>query len=320
MFTLVIFSLSSNVYAKDIYLECTYNDDTKNSQIESKLTIYDNQSHTLKIKRINDKIYNGEDNVYKAPGNAESFLNWSDIKGKVWSKNECPSIIMIDRQVFVAFFPTIRAIAGFSKKDIDNYKSHGYSYYNKHYVNLTKEVNHHDDGSKSVKEKAKTKTSSSSSDSSGNDTAYTTYTVNSNGQKIDSSGNVVGVDTSVSNAYKNGFDMCQQKPVLKVFQLIGILVGIIKILVPVLIIILGMVDLAKAVMAGDDKASKTATLTLGKRFAAGIIIFFIPMLVDVILNFIANYSTTIDKFRDCNTCFFNPSNGDCDDLINSGEE
>lgn len=61
----------------------------------------------------------------------------------------------------------------------------------------------------------------------------------------------------------------------------------IRIIVPILIIALGMLDLGKAVIAGKEDEMKKAQVAFIKRLIAGVIVFFIPALVDIIM-YLAN--------------------------------
>jgi len=56
-----------------------------------------------------------------------------------------------------------------------------------------------------------------------------------------------------------------------------------RIIVPILVIVLGMLDLAKAVIAGKEDQMRKAQATFVKRIIAGVVIFLIPVLVDLIM-------------------------------------
>jgi len=64
-----------------------------------------------------------------------------------------------------------------------------------------------------------------------------------------------------------------------VWQLVGKILGVFKIVIPLLIIIYGMIDLGKAVVASEDKEIKTAAKRLLIRIIAGLCIFFVPTIV-----------------------------------------
>ena len=59
------------------------------------------------------------------------------------------------------------------------------------------------------------------------------------------------------------------------------------IVIPIALILLGTIDLGKAVIASDDKEVKAAQSRLIKRFIYAALIFFVPMLVGVIMNIVS---------------------------------
>ena len=63
---------------------------------------------------------------------------------------------------------------------------------------------------------------------------------------------------------------------VKVWRVIGFLVLILKILAPVLLVITSVMPLFNALVAGNAEATKKAWITIGKKLAAGVIVFFIP--------------------------------------------
>jgi hypothetical protein len=63
------------------------------------------------------------------------------------------------------------------------------------------------------------------------------------------------------------------------------LFGYIKIIVPVLLIVFGMGDFVKAVVAANEDAIKKAQSRFVKRLIAGIAIFFIPTLIELLFSF-----------------------------------
>ena len=71
--------------------------------------------------------------------------------------------------------------------------------------------------------------------------------------------------------------------ILDVFGLLGIVVTIIKVAIPIILIIMGMLDMGKAVTAGkDDEIKKQLKIFLIRAIAA-ILVFFIPAIVGVIM-------------------------------------
>ena len=71
----------------------------------------------------------------------------------------------------------------------------------------------------------------------------------------------------------------------------GIL-GLIQIVVPIILIIVGAFDLAKAVMGSDEKEIKAATQKLIKRAIAAVSVFFISTAVRVVMHYVtSSYKT-----------------------------
>ena len=93
---------------------------------------------------------------------------------------------------------------------------------------------------------------------------------------------------------------------LLVFQVIGYIIVIIKILVPIILIVLGSIDLGKASISQDEKALKDAVTKFCKRILIGLIIFFIPTILDFFLSLVSGVSDIADKFRPCTECVLNP--------------
>lgn len=56
-----------------------------------------------------------------------------------------------------------------------------------------------------------------------------------------------------------------------------------KIIVPILVIGLGTLDLAKAVIASKEDEMKKAQTTFIKRLIIGVVIFFVPTIIDLLM-------------------------------------
>lgn len=92
------------------------------------------------------------------------------------------------------------------------------------------------------------------------------------------------------------------------------MVNIIKIIVPVVLVVLGMIDLAKAVIGNDEKVMKEAQSRLIKRVIYAVVIFFIVALVQFIFGALAGASSDKgnsqvdgDNISACITCFISNS-------------
>ena len=58
----------------------------------------------------------------------------------------------------------------------------------------------------------------------------------------------------------------------------------VRIIVPIIIILLGIIDFAKAVIASKEDEMKKAQTTFVKRLIVGIAVFFVPVIVDLIMD------------------------------------
>ncbi len=102
-----------------------------------------------------------------------------------------------------------------------------------------------------------------------------------------------------------------------IWHFVGQLVTVFKIIIPIIIIILGIIDLGKAVIASDEKEISKATNFLIKRFIAGIVIFFIPTIVGALFSILASFSEVKADYNVCVKCITAPSK--CPDGSTSGE-
>lgn len=84
---------------------------------------------------------------------------------------------------------------------------------------------------------------------------------------------------------------------------VSTVVMLIKIIVPILLIIFGMLDLAKAVIASKEDEIKKAQMTFVKRLIAAVIVFFVVSLVQMVVRFVAGNDES--SVMGCFNCFVN---------------
>jgi len=96
-----------------------------------------------------------------------------------------------------------------------------------------------------------------------------------------------------------------------IWQVLGYVVMIFKIVIPLLLIIFGMIDLGKAVISSDDKAISKSVSQLIRRFIAAVVVFFIPTIVSALFNALSIMS--VSEQNDYNVCVQCVTNvGSCD--------
>ncbi len=86
-----------------------------------------------------------------------------------------------------------------------------------------------------------------------------------------------------------------------IWLLVGKLLSIFKIVIPLLVIIFGMIDLGKAVVASKDDEIKKAAKSLMMRIIAGIVIWFIPTIVGFAFSLADGFNSDGD-YTICETC------------------
>lgn len=92
------------------------------------------------------------------------------------------------------------------------------------------------------------------------------------------------------------------------WQLVGVVLLIFKIVIPIILIILGMLDLGKAVISSDDKAVSKAAKSLVMRIIAAVAIFFIPTIISFVFTLIAAFNNDVkEDFAICKTCITSPN-------------
>ena len=93
-------------------------------------------------------------------------------------------------------------------------------------------------------------------------------------------------------------------------QITSLAVGIIKIIVPVLLVVFGMIDLMKAVMSNDEKEMKGAQTKLIKRVIYAVAVFLVVSIVQILFTALGNTANSdVDgnNISGCISCFINGS-------------
>lgn len=78
------------------------------------------------------------------------------------------------------------------------------------------------------------------------------------------------------------------KSLLTILYYVRLVIKIIQIAVPIALILFGTIDMAKAVIAGDEKKMKEAQKPFIKRIISAVIVFLIPYIVQVVVGIVTN--------------------------------
>lgn len=88
------------------------------------------------------------------------------------------------------------------------------------------------------------------------------------------------------------------------FKLISISVLIVRIMVPLLIVIMGSLDIFNTVKSGKEDDLKKQFTILGKRLLIGILVFFLPTFVSIVVN---GLDKSPSDYKVCLDCISSPS-------------
>lgn len=78
---------------------------------------------------------------------------------------------------------------------------------------------------------------------------------------------------------------CNMKPFLNILRIV---IRLLQFSVPLILLVLGTVDMIKAVTSNDEKTAKNSLDTFIKRLMYGVLVFLVPFLVRLVLNIINN--------------------------------
>ena len=87
------------------------------------------------------------------------------------------------------------------------------------------------------------------------------------------------------------WDWCNQKGVLSTIDIIRNILQIIRFIVPIGLIVMTSVDIFKKVINPDDKDGQKKILN---RIIAGVIVFFVPLMIRFVLTIVEKGGKTVD--------------------------
>lgn len=98
-----------------------------------------------------------------------------------------------------------------------------------------------------------------------------------------------------------------------IWQIVGYVLLVFKIAIPLLLIILGMMDLGKAVVASKSDEVSKSVKSLAFRAVAAVIVFLIPTLIGFIMGLVSDFRDSGAKadFDICRKCLTNPNGAVC---------
>lgn len=105
------------------------------------------------------------------------------------------------------------------------------------------------------------------------------------------------------------FEFCSSTA--NVWQFVGTLLLVFKIVLPILLIVIGIISLGKAVISDDDKDLKKCLTLLIKKVITAVCIFFIPAFVTAIFGLLRDFQDVRADYNVCRECITHPNGASC---------
>lgn len=125
------------------------------------------------------------------------------------------------------------------------------------------------------------------------------------------SGDAPKIDTNGEDFFKI-CDPATNPQLVASFKLVGIFVTIAKIIVPVILIIMGSLDMSKAVVSKDNDAIQKSLIVFLKRSIAGVLIFLAPNIILGVFHMIDGMDNFDSAYQTCVDCILGSS--ECPDV------
>ena len=94
---------------------------------------------------------------------------------------------------------------------------------------------------------------------------------------------------------------------IEVWKLVGKILFVVKIVIPLLVIIFGLIDIGKSVVAEKPEEIKKSFKSFLFRLGAAVAIFFIPYIVSFGLTLASGFQGEIeDDYNTCKDCINDP--------------
>lgn len=100
--------------------------------------------------------------------------------------------------------------------------------------------------------------------------------------------------------------ICEYAGVLRALKILGIIINIIKVVVPLLIIGTAMISVFKTVMSGKSDDLTASFVLIVKKVLAGLIIFLLPTALDFVFDSLLQYDDS--AFTACSNCLLDTGN------------
>ena len=114
---------------------------------------------------------------------------------------------------------------------------------------------------------------------------------------------------------------CSDQGVVNALGIVGICLNVVKIVVPLLLIFMGMIDMIKPVISQDTDSLKKNLGVFVKRAIASIVVFIAPSLLMGLFNLVDGFDNISSEYSVCVSCVLNYGGSDssCPGISRIGE-
>ncbi len=97
---------------------------------------------------------------------------------------------------------------------------------------------------------------------------------------------------------------------VEIWQLVGVILMVARIVFPLLVIIWGIIDVGKSVTSSKPEEITKAFKSLAFRLGAALAIFFIPTIVSFGIRLVAGFQDVDEDYKICANCLVSPRDDD----------
>lgn len=114
-------------------------------------------------------------------------------------------------------------------------------------------------------------------------------------------------DDLSKNQLKDAFELCTKPSYRKALKVVGVVINIVRVIIPLLILAFGVKDLYMAIVGDKDERLMKAVKNIVFRIIAGVIIFLLPSIIQFLINLVSTWNDEGYKshFSCCTDCAFN---------------
>ena len=113
-------------------------------------------------------------------------------------------------------------------------------------------------------------------------------------------------------------DACTNPDILRVIWFFLMLIDIVKIIIPIALIVLGIIEFSKAAISSDENAQKKSGQLFIKRLIYAILIFTLPWLIEVLIVTLGNLEVLKKDETNFTDCLENATGEKIEELESNG--